>query len=116
MTSQKTQLREGVIIASRKDIMLNLAHRRINQYTMEVARVRSIQDYHQHVIGTHNTKEAHDEIDVVDDVSLPCKRCYPDVPVIMPFLRIRSLCPYGIKALVSKLSQVNSSYVWLVNL
>ena len=75
MTSPKTQLREGVIIASRKDIMLNLAHRRINQYTMEVARVRSIQDYHQHVIGTHNTKEAHDEIDVVDDVSLPCKRC-----------------------------------------
>ena len=116
MTSQKIQLREGVIIANRKDIMLNLVHGRINHYTMEVARVRSIQDYHQHVIGTHNTKEAHDEIDVVDDVSLPCKRCYLDVPVIMPFLRIRSLCPYGIKALVSKSSQVNSPYVWLVNL
>jgi hypothetical protein len=30
MTSQKIQLRESVIIANRKDIMLNLAHRRIN--------------------------------------------------------------------------------------
>jgi len=93
MTSQKIQLREGVIIANRKDIMLNLVHGRINHYTMEVARVKSIQDYHQQVIVTHNTKEAHDEIDVVDDMSLPCKRCYLDVPVIMPFLRIRSLCP-----------------------
>ena len=116
MTSLKIQLRESVIIASRMDIMLNLAHRRINKYAMEVARVRSIQNYHQQVMVTHNTKEAHDEIDVVDDVSLPCKRCYPDVPIIMPFLRIRSLCPYGIKALVSKSSQVNSPYVWLLNL
>jgi len=75
MTSLKIQLREDVIIASKKDIMLNLAHRRINNYAMEVARVRSIQDYHQQVIVTHNTKEAHDEIDIVDDVSLPCERC-----------------------------------------
>jgi hypothetical protein len=30
MTSQKIQLRESVIIASRKDIMSNLARRRIN--------------------------------------------------------------------------------------
>jgi hypothetical protein len=30
MTSQKIQLRESVIIASRKDIMLNLVRRRIN--------------------------------------------------------------------------------------
>ena len=51
MTSQKIQLKEGVIIANRKDIMLNLVHGRINHYTMEVARVRSIQDYHQQVIS-----------------------------------------------------------------
>ena len=70
-----SKLRESVIITNRKDIILNLAHRRINNYAMEVARVRSIQDYHQEVMVTHNTKEAHDEIDVVDDVSLPCKRC-----------------------------------------
>ena len=46
-----------------------------NNYAMEVARVRSIQDYHQQLMMTHYTKEAHDEIDVVDDVSLPCERC-----------------------------------------
>ena len=59
--------------------MLNLTHRRINNYAMEVARVRSIQDYHQQLMVTHNTKEAHDEIDEVDDVplSLSCKICYP---------------------------------------
>ena len=96
--------------------MLNFAHERINNYTMKVARVKSLPDCHQEVSVIPNPKEAFDEIDVVDDVSLPCKRCYPDVPIIMPFLRIRSLCPYGIKALVSKLSQVNSPYVWLMNL
>ena len=54
--------------------MLNLAHRRITNYALEVARV-SIQDCHPQVMVTHNTKEAHDEIDVVDDMSLPCERC-----------------------------------------
>ena len=61
-------------------------------------------------------KGSHDEIDVVNDVSLPCKRCYPDAPAIMSSLRIRSLCPYVMKTLVPKSSQVNSLYVWLVNL
>jgi hypothetical protein len=70
--------------------MSNLAHRRIYKYAMEVARVRSIQDYHQQVMVTHNTKEALDEIDVVDDVSLPCERCPCDHAF---FLRIRNLCP-----------------------
>ena len=63
MISQKTQLREGVIIASRKDIMLNLAHRRINKYTMEVARVRSLPDCHQKVSVIPNPKEAFGGID-----------------------------------------------------
>ena len=58
MTSLKIQLRESVIIASRKDIMLNLAHRRINNYTKEVARVRSLLDYHQKVSVITNLKEA----------------------------------------------------------
>ena len=75
MTSQKTQLREGVIIASRKNIMLNLAHRRINKYTMEVARVGSLQGCYQKVIVIPNPKEAYGEIDEVDDMSLPCERC-----------------------------------------
>ena len=63
MTSQKTQLREGAIIANRKDIMLNLAHRRINKYTMKVARVRSLPDYHQKVSVITNLKEVLGEID-----------------------------------------------------
>ena len=63
MTSLKIQLRESVIIASRKDIMLNLAHRRINNYTMEVARVRSLPDYHQKVSVIPNSKEAFGEIE-----------------------------------------------------
>ena len=46
MASLKIQLRESVIIANRKDIMLNLAHRRIHNYTKEVARVRSLLDYY----------------------------------------------------------------------
>ena len=75
MTSLKIQLRESVIIVSRKDIMLNLAHRRINKYTMEAARVRSQPDYHQEVLVIPNPKEAYGEIDVVNDVSLPCERC-----------------------------------------
>ena len=77
-----SKLRECVIIANRKDIILNLAHRRINSCTMEVARVRALQDYHQQVLVTHNAKEAHDEIDEVDDVllSLLRKRCYPRSP------------------------------------
>ena len=77
-----SELRGSVIIANRKDIILNLAHRRINSCTMEVVRVRSLQDCHQQVLVTHDTKEAHDEIDEVDDVllSLPRKRCYPRRP------------------------------------
>ena len=63
MTSQKIQLREGVIIANRKNIMLNLTHRRINKYTMEVARVRSLSDFHQEVLVIPNPKEAFGEID-----------------------------------------------------
>ena len=63
MTSLKIQLRESVIIASRKDIMLNLAHRRINNYTKEVARVRSLLDYYQKVSVITNLKEAFGEID-----------------------------------------------------
>ena len=55
--------------------MLNLAHRRINKYTMEAARVRSQPDYHQEVLVIPNPKEAYGEIDVVDDVSLRCERC-----------------------------------------
>jgi len=49
---------------------------------MEVARVTLLQDCHQQVLVTHDTKEAHDEIDKVDDVSLslPCKICYPRCP------------------------------------
>ena len=43
--------------------MLNLAHRRINNYTMEVARVRSLQDCHQEVSVIPNPKEAFDESD-----------------------------------------------------
>ena len=63
MTSQKIQLREGVIIANRKDIILNLAHRQINKYTMEVARVRLLLDCHQKVLVIPNPKEALGEID-----------------------------------------------------
>ena len=63
MTSQKTQLREGAIIANRKDIMSNLAQRRINKYTMEVARVRSLSDFHQEVLVIPNPKEAFGEND-----------------------------------------------------
>ena len=46
---------------------------------MEVARVRSLPDWHQQVLETCNTKEARDEIGEADEVplSLPCKRCYP---------------------------------------
>ena len=63
MTSQKIQLRESVIIANRKDIMLNLAHRRINKYTKEVARVRSLLNCYQKVSVITNLKEAFGEID-----------------------------------------------------
>ena len=63
MTSQKIQLREGVIIANRKDIMLNLVHGKINNYTMEVARVRSLPDCHQKVSVIPNPKEAFGESD-----------------------------------------------------
>ena len=38
--------------------MLNLAHRRINNYTKEVARVRSLLDYYQKVLVVPNPKEA----------------------------------------------------------
>ena len=58
----KDPARESVVIASRKDIMLNLAHRRINKYTMEVARVRSLSDCHQEVLVIPNPKEAFGEI------------------------------------------------------
>ena len=63
MTSQKTYLREGAIIASRRNIMLNLAHRRINKYTMKVARVRSLPDCHQEVSVITNLEEVLGEID-----------------------------------------------------
>ena len=63
MTSQKIQLRESVIIANRKDIMLNLARRRINNYTMEVARVGSLRGCYQKVLVIPNPKEAFDEND-----------------------------------------------------
>jgi len=63
MTSQKIQLRKGVIIANRKDIMLNLVHGRINNYTMEVARVISLPDCHQKVSMIPNPKEAFGESD-----------------------------------------------------
>ena len=43
--------------------MLNLAHRRINNYTMEVARVRSLPDCHQKVSVIPNLKEAFGESD-----------------------------------------------------
>ena len=43
--------------------MLNLAHRRINKYTMEVARVRSLLDYYQKVSVVTNLKEVLGEID-----------------------------------------------------
>jgi len=43
--------------------MLNLAHGRINNYTMEVARVRSLPDYHQKVSVIPNPKEAFVESD-----------------------------------------------------
>ena len=43
--------------------MLNLAHRRINEYTMKVAKVRSLPDYHQEVSVITNLKEAFGEID-----------------------------------------------------
>ena len=75
MTSQKTQLREGVIIASRKDIMLNLVHRRINNYTKEVAKVRSLLDYYQKVSVVPNPKEAFGEIDE--------RRSYARLPKIL---------------------------------
>ena len=63
MTSLKIQLRESDIITSRKDIMLNLTHRRINNYTKEVARIRSVLDYYQKVSVVPNPKEAFGEID-----------------------------------------------------
>jgi len=43
--------------------MLNLAHRRINKYTMKVARVRSLPDCHQKVSVITNLKEVLGEID-----------------------------------------------------
>jgi hypothetical protein len=43
--------------------MLNLAHRRVNKYTMEVARVRSLPDCHQEVSVIPNPKEAFGKID-----------------------------------------------------
>ena len=63
MTSQKIQIRESVIIANKKDIMLNFAHGRINNYTMEVARVGSLQGCYQKVSVIPNPKEALDESD-----------------------------------------------------
>ena len=41
--------------------MLNLAHRRINNYTKEVARVRSLLDCYQKVSVIPNLKEAFGE-------------------------------------------------------
>jgi len=43
--------------------MLNLAHRRINKYTMKVAGVRSLPDCHQEVSVITNLKEVLGEID-----------------------------------------------------
>ena len=43
--------------------MLNLAHRRITKYTMEVAKVRSLSDFHQEVLVIPNPKEAFGEND-----------------------------------------------------
>jgi len=43
--------------------MLNLALRRINKYTMEVARIRSLPNHHQEVLVIPNPKEAFGEID-----------------------------------------------------
>ena len=63
MTSLKILPRESVIIASRKDIMLNFAHRKISNYTMEVARVRSLQGCYQKVSVIPNPKEAFGESD-----------------------------------------------------
>ena len=58
MTSQKIQLRESVIIANRKDIMLNFAHGKINNCIMKVAKVRSLQSCYQKVSVIPNPKEA----------------------------------------------------------
>ena len=41
--------------------MLNLTHRRINNYTKEVARIRSVLDYYQKVLVITNLKEAFGE-------------------------------------------------------
>ena len=43
--------------------MLKLAHRRINNYTKEVAKVRSLLDYYQKVSVITNLKETFGEID-----------------------------------------------------
>ena len=94
ITSQRIQLRSCVIVANKKDIMLNFAYRKINNYTMEVARVGSLQGCYQKVSVIPNPKEAFDEngewrrhagllkINEVEDVlpSLSCKRCYPRCP------------------------------------
>jgi hypothetical protein len=62
MTSQKIQLESYVIIAN-KDIMLNFAHERINNYTMKVAKVGSLQNYYQKVSVIPNPKEEFGEND-----------------------------------------------------
>ena len=55
--------------------MLNLAHRRINNYTKEVARVRSLLDYYQEVLVIPNPKEAFGENDE--------RRSYARLPKIL---------------------------------
>ena len=120
MTSQKIQLRESVIIANRKDIMLNLVHRRINNCTMKVARVWSLQDSDQQVLVTYNTKEALDETDewshdgirkineVENNLHHPDnKRCYSGCPCShTEFKKQECLFPCVIKTLVAKVESV----------
>ena len=59
----KDPTKRKVIIASRKDIMLNFAHRGINNCTMEVPKVRSLQGCYQKISVIPNPKEAFGEID-----------------------------------------------------
>ena len=63
---------------------------------MEAARVGSLPDYHQQVLVTRNTKEAHDKIDEVDEVplSLLCKRCYPRCPRSHTLVKEKEFVPF----------------------
>ena len=60
MMSPRIQLRESVIIANKKHIILKTAHKIVKSCAMELTRVKSPQDYHLEVLVAYYTREALD--------------------------------------------------------